>query len=276
MSRWSIDDLITRYTLEPGLQDYFVEGGSDLMIYQSLISAEKRDDIILYDIDNVDIDGQVLNGGGLTEGKRQRIIYLLRQLEAAVPDGSYAGIVDKDLEEEFPTPLNTKNILVTKYRDLESYFLNEDYVNQILVKIGGAGIVDWSQFYRSFVESLLWLHSIRLADRELELYAGRIKLRKYIDVTKDTVHFKREEYVLALLMGMGAGARLKDALDAGSAWYETFSGDPRNNIRGHDFIDLMLLCLKKLDAAKWPDEDALLAAFALTVFHHPSILEDVF
>jgi len=91
--RRTIDELVTRYMLEPSLRDIYVEGDFDQDIAERCIRHTGQKDRIVYHIETVDISRELLEAEGLTNGNKQRLIALARLLAKAQTGASLKCLV---------------------------------------------------------------------------------------------------------------------------------------------------------------------------------------
>ncbi len=74
LPRRTLSEICTLYTLEPALNDIYVEGGYDQDLINHYFSSEGYLNKKAYSIEGVDISSEVLVKHGLTEGNKQRVI----------------------------------------------------------------------------------------------------------------------------------------------------------------------------------------------------------
>ena len=98
LARRTISELRARYDLEPSLRDIFVEGKFDQDVLSNCLRGPEHRDRMIYDIDSVDIPSELLGVHELTDGKKQRVIALARELAPLPSKCLYRCLVDRDLD----------------------------------------------------------------------------------------------------------------------------------------------------------------------------------
>ena len=103
--RQSIDELIAKYELHPGLFDVYVEGDFDRdFIFQYLDATGKRADVSVYAIDSIEVSPEVVAAAGLGPGSNKSRVLALARILAARPHLRRPNIVciaDADLDRLF-------------------------------------------------------------------------------------------------------------------------------------------------------------------------------
>mgnify|MGYP001373265796 CR=1 FL=1 len=88
LPRRTINELLTRYDLEPELFDIYVEGYFDRDIIDACLYGKTDINIAIYVIDSIDVGIDVLDKYGLTSGNKQRLIALSKELTCSKNAGS--------------------------------------------------------------------------------------------------------------------------------------------------------------------------------------------
>lgn len=237
-SRWSVDELLARYELEPELADIFVEGLLDREILDQTEYCSQNG-IVLYEIDSVDVPPAVLDRHRLSSGNKQRVIALSRELCAVPDEAKVFCLVDRDIDHWFEKLETTKRLRWTSYSSIEAHFLTRQTVIDILVTVARARLAEPDFFFSSLCESLKKLYALRLADRQCKLSLRWVALRRYLSRQGDSVTFDVDRYILALL-NSNSKMPLKSAFVAShEKWLSKLNGDIRLAIRGHDLTELL-------------------------------------
>ena len=75
-----INELVARYTLEPGIRDIYVEGRFDKDVIQWYVQRLGYRDVRVFEIGLVDVAGEILQKYGLRPGEKSRTIALAEEL----------------------------------------------------------------------------------------------------------------------------------------------------------------------------------------------------
>lgn len=243
--RRSIDELRTRYELEPAIRDVYVEGDFDCDVLSRRLSDRQESlDVVVYPIDTVEIPSGILRGYGLTTGNRQEVIALARELADLPEVSSFRCIVDRDLDHWLGALEQTARLIWTRYCALELYLFSEEALNEMLIVAARSRIADFAQFIGSLVEVLRRLYAIRLADRELGWAMEWLDSTKHLSARDSQIVFNEPEYSRRLLLKNGRFDRRDDFETRKDAWLTKLVGDPRNYIRGHDLITLLAWAIR--------------------------------
>ncbi|WP_283647970.1 DUF4435 domain-containing protein [Hafnia paralvei] len=249
LPRRSIEDLKTRYFVEPNLFDVYVEGAFDQLAINSWCEKNSDKSIVPYDIDSVEIPYDVLAKYNLTEGKKQRVIALAKEL-ASIDCNSYKCVVDRDLDHWFGELDNVPQLLWTDFSSLEMYFFSEQLIKRIMVDISGCKVKNWHEFYESFIFVLKQLYSIRLTSKNLNLDCSWCDTKKSLSIEQNRLIFDITGYISKNLIAVGLKGQCETFLGEHARWMAKMDCDPRLCIRGHDFVDLMANAIKEYKGLK--------------------------
>lgn len=234
--RRTIEELRTRYELEPSIHDLYVEGVFDQEVLSRHIEKDRRVNIVVYSIDTVEIPNVLLEKYGLTRGNKQEVIALARQL-ADLPTGcSFRCIVDTDLDYWLGRLEDTPRLVWTKHCSIELYFFDETVLRDILVVAAQVRLSDLPSFLSSMAATLRHIFSMRLADSELGWCMKWLDFEDHLKQRSGAVHFDENEYIRRLLLRNGKYGKRDEFSRSRERWLERLIGDPRSFIRGHDLI----------------------------------------
>lgn len=236
--QWQIIELRARYELEPALQDVYVEGHFDREVLCRCLTHAEQERRVVYPIEAVAIPADLLAKHDLTDGNKQRVIVLARELAALPPETAFRCLVDRDLDHWFGALEETPRLVWTTHCSVELYFLTGDILRDLLITTGKSRIRDWNRFFESFVRVLRDLYAARLTSRELNLSLDWISFDRCLAKKDDAIEFDADEYVKRVLLKNGKAAVLDTFLSTATTWRQSLEGDPRNYIRGHDFLEL--------------------------------------
>lgn len=274
ITRRTIDELIVRYELAPELDDVFVEGVFDKEV---IASAHGFDGVMraIYEIDSVEVPFALLSTHGLTEGNKQRVIALAKELAKNEGEYSYVCLVDKDLDHWFGELDPTKRLLWSKYCAIELHFLSSAFLHHLLVTTCKAHISDFNKFFESLISTLSDLYAMRLADRKLVFNMRWVPFESSLSHSKGIVSLSMENYVDRLLLANGKSKQKIKFMEEVTKYRMSLNGDCRNHIRGHDFVDLLVWVVHKFRGIReFASEVALQRLFVLLAPSIPTIIED--
>ena len=256
---WELPELLMRYELEPQLNDLFVEGVFDKDVLASFMQQTNHNNKkIIYEIDCVNVPNELLRTYKLTEGNKQRVIALSKELSKLPNEVSCRCLVDKDLDHWFAAVEDSKILVVTEYCSLELYFLTKDFLYELLVTTSKSKITDWDEFYSTFIKVLADLYALRLVDKELELCIKWITPDRCLTKDGNKIHFALDDYIDRLLQSRSQKAKKTEFQNCLNKWTPKLAGDYRQFIRGHDLVELIVWTIKKFRG-----EDALASPNAI-------------
>lgn len=248
-NKWSIQELVARYELEPELMDFFVEGSFDREVLTHL-SSNLGSGHAFYEIESVDVPAPLLERHGLTLGNKQRVIALSKELSRLPENSKVICLVDRDLDHWFGALTSTRRLKWTTFCSIECHFLTSETIKDIAVTTGRAKIKRFDQFTNSLLSTLRLLYALRLSDRELGLNLRWVALRKYLKRVEDTVTFDGTKYTTSLLLS-NSKSPWKDKFEsATSRWVNKLTCDIRLSSRGHDYTALLAWAISEFGGEK--------------------------
>lgn len=239
IARRTIDELVVRYELEPTLQDVFVEGQFDYDVLSNCFRCHGHADRTVYPIDSVDISPAILSGHDLTDGNKQRVIALARELAQLPEDCRYRCFVDRDLDHWFDLLEETPRLVWSDYCSIELYFLSDNMLQQILMASAKCKITNWNEYFTSLINTLRYLYAARLADRELGWSLKWITADRCLSVNGSRIDFDFSDFIERVLLANGKMGDSNQFRGSVHDWTNRLSGDCRNYIRGHDLTNLL-------------------------------------
>jgi hypothetical protein len=261
--RRTIDELLARYELEPELEDIFVEGSFDKELLDSVMPSDTTKAV--YEIDTVDISFELVRKHSLTEGRKQRVIALARELAQLKGERSYVCLVDKDLDHWFGKLEATERLHWTKYCSIELHFFSPKLLEDLLIRTCKARIGDFDLFYRTVTSALSTLYAMRLADKQLGFRLRWLPIEGSLSRDGEGVSFSLETCVDRLLQANGKSQK-KCQFNASITHYlKELSGDCRDHIRGHDFVNMLVWAILRYKGMReFASESALQRLFILS------------
>lgn len=244
LPRRTLEDLSIRYELEPSLRDIYVEGNFDKDVLTACFENTKESERVIYVIDTVEVPYDILKKHGLTEGNKQRVIATAKELSSTA-ESQCQFLADKDIDHWFEELQQVKGLIWTKYCSIELYFLVDAYLRKILINAAGIKVANWEAFVSSFYKTLLFLYSMRLADRELNLCLEWIELDRELYLDKGMININEYKYIEKILNKNKKMPLLESFTRCQQRWLENcVAGDQRLAIRGHDFVKALAWVIK--------------------------------
>jgi hypothetical protein len=165
--RRTIDELQTRYTLEPELQDIYVEGTSDAALISWYLSEHLRSWRV-YPISSVEVPDKKVLDEGLDLGERGRVVTLGKVLEEAFAEGNAINVIcladldfDAYLSKGKPS---CRYCLLTDFTSLELYAFNARTLNKFLkVVVQATGNTSAPEVIAGLTPALVELGRLRAA-----------------------------------------------------------------------------------------------------------------
>lgn len=248
-ARWSIEELLVRYDLEPQLADVFVEGSFDKEVLSQIFSQPSQE-TAFYEIDTVNVPRELLVHYGLTSGNKQRVIALSRELESLDEHARVRCLVDRDLDHWFDELVDSVRLRWTQFCELESHFISAEIVTELVIKTANAKVTDADALIESLYETLKSLYALRLADREHALSLKWVALKKYLTREGDALKFDTERYMIATLGANSALAKKGAFEHAVKNWKGRLNCDVRLASRGHDYSELLAIAISEFGGHK--------------------------
>lgn len=270
----TIDDLIARYQFEKGLNDIFVEGPFDREVLA--VSAASPNARVAYEISTVDVPYDLLLRHGLTDGNKQRVIALMRELAVALPQCPCIGLVDRDLDHWFGDLETTGGLRWTTYCSMEMHFLNDQCIENILQVTSGIQMSRHPELIPSMKCVLLDLYALRLSARALALPVRWPELKRYLTRRGDQIVFDSANYTRNALISSGCGAYQDSVRTTSQSYVDRFTAEIRLNCHGHDFVTLLAWTIKKFNGiADYASEKAVERLFLLLARLSPTVQAEI-
>ncbi|WP_445631756.1 hypothetical protein [Nostoc sp. DSM 114167] len=132
--RRTLDELVTRYELEPELCDIYVEGKTDKLLIEWFLDQKEHQGFAVYEIDTVEIPTPLLFEQGLKDNNRSRVIALALYINDKLSETPLhiTCVADKDFDWLFGKEYQCDLLLFTDYSCLEMYLFNEAVLDKYL------------------------------------------------------------------------------------------------------------------------------------------------
>lgn len=261
--RHKVEELIQRYSLEPTLRDLYVEGSSDAALLRRFLRRRGHRAAVVYEIDGVDIPPQTLREHGLSDGKRDRILFLSSELSKHLPHGTNAVtcVADVDYDVVLRDPSSLDFLFFIDYSGLELYTYEARFLDEVLAT-AGLGSLSGADILSQLEPILKRLYLIRAAGLALGLNL------KWLNSSTETcslvhggVRFDESDFIDRLLNKNTAFHEKRKLVEKVAEFEQKAQTcpDARKVIRAHDFAELLAWYLKRRQKGnkEWHDKDLL-------------------
>ena len=240
------------------------------------MSAGDTNKVVPYEIATVDIPAEILIKHGLTEGNKQRLVALARELADALKSPPARCLVDRDLDHWFGPLEVTKGLHWTPYCSMEMYFLNEECIDNVLRVTAGIQIQNTSSLLNSLVAVLAQLYAIRLTRREMDLNFPWPAPKKHLRRNGDMVEFDSSTFMNNALTASGNGRKLANFRNCVDTYIKRFSSDARQHCHGHDYVNLLAWTVREFKGIPdYASEKAIERLFVLMAKMSQSVRTEI-
>ena len=241
LPRRTIEEIITRYQLEPDLRDLFVEGPRDRDIYRWYLRQCGYRDVSVFQIDTVEVTRTTLDFHGFGNGNRARLVALAfeldTQFEAVLQ--FVRCIADSDFDFILGFHGDKPHLLYTDYTSVDLYTFEEQLLKRVLC----LGFTHSEARVESLMESitpiLMEMFIIRAANGRLDWGMTLPDFTRCCEIHGSRINFDRDVFVNRCL-DSNAKRRDRATFDNVCAELEAVQlSDPRKGIQGDDYFELL-------------------------------------
>lgn len=240
LPRWSVEDVLTRYYLEPSLQDVFVEGIRDKNYLEKCKHYISRDIGKVYDIDNVDLPLEVVRKYFPTTGNKQRVATLYQETLGR-HEADVRFIVDRDFDFWLGIDIQTDTLRYTMHTDMDMAIIDEEIVVEILRDAALCKVEDWNVLFRSIVDCAKLVASLRIALRRPGHNVKLVDLGRIATLTGSHLSFNFDDFAHRSLNGKLSAEQvsrvIEDAIRIQEEIQQTSFSDCT---RSHDIVTLIV------------------------------------
>jgi len=240
-NRRTIDELITRYTLEPELRDLYVEGAIAKSTFDWFFTKRDCRSITIFEIDSVQIPASLVYSYGLEPGNREELIVLSLELERLLEkDAEYLlCVVDSDFDLLLGYKYSSRYLLYSEYTCVDLCFCSEEAIGNLFT----LGIRHLpcavETLLANLAEVLQNVFLIRAANEKLNWKMQWIGFVTCCSIESNLVVFNRDEFIKRYLDNANRskefGKFISVCKEIRSVNVESF----KHRIRGHDFHELL-------------------------------------
>lgn len=247
-----ISELITLYTLEPELNDIYVEGPSDKCLLNRFLN-NNNGIVNIIEINDIDFSELYKNLPNLKSNCKNKIIELSNQLESNFSNSlsQVMCIVDRDFDDFLSRIIINSYLHYTDFSSIELYFFNQNSFNIFFKDILHGFPFNSEHIIAQLKPVLNDIFNVKLA--LLNVFGCDFETNDYdfkkliiIDKTNGTISFDPKDYIYRFL-------NTKKLMSFKNSVEEHFfklteSSTPTLDlkVRGHDFIYLFYTYIDKI------------------------------
>jgi hypothetical protein len=246
-TRRTLEELVTRYELEPELRDIYVEGKIDKLFLEWFFKNRGQQEVTIYEIDTVDISAQRLFEFGLSDSNRSRVIALALDIQDKLAEIPLyiTCIADKDFDWLFGKEYQCDLLLFTDYSCLEMYLFNEVILDKFLLLSLAISQPTAKEVLKQLPKVLEELFLIRATNEALQLNMSWLKdFGNCCKLQSNNIHFDSTEFITKYL---NKNEKMPKKLEFMAKLQELRAkeiSEIRYKIRGHDFTELLCWYIK--------------------------------
>ncbi len=244
--RWSLSELLRSYTLEPHLQDVFVEGECDVPIVRWFLDQHGCKDVRVICINRINVPTQEVISRKLNDGNKGRVVALAMILANRFPRMSrpVVCIADSDTDIYLGKLYDCQYLLLTDHTSMEMYLFDETLLDKYLTLYLRHTSMTGRSLLTNIVDALEDLFLYRLSNDVLGLSIKQVSFDKSCRIQHGKVVFDRSDYLDRWLTAHRRTACRNQVETAIEELRKKRHTDRRDQIHGHDFVSLLAWYLK--------------------------------
>lgn len=245
--RRTLEELEVRYRLEPNLVDVYVEGPRDKSLYSWFFDKTGCGTAIVYEVDTVEIDAEIVRSHSLEHGNRGRVIALTLELDRYFPEtlNGVRGVADSDYNFVLGTSVSARHLLYTDYTSPELYMWKQDTLGRILALGFMVPRDNVLPIFESVSKLLQELFIIRAATKRLGWGTKLVEFIRCCTIDGPRIAFDRATFVERYLNAyarLGQKTKFEEVCD--SIRFVHLS-DKRTRMSGEDLVEIIVWYLKE-------------------------------
>jgi hypothetical protein len=245
--RRTIEELVTRYQLEPELCDLYVEGTTDKSLFDWYLGRKDIDGVAIYGIDTVDVPEILPDVAENAQGNKGRTLTLAKLFSDQIDGGlKVYFLVDRDFDDYLGVKREGDNVLVTDYNCVESYVIGEQTLNKFFVLFLGLSATHAERFIADGAPILSELFIIRLVKQTVAPRMRWISPRRCFFVNDGKLCFAASDYIKRLLNANGHPIAEADFIAKVSDYKKQLTDDIRYCMQGHDFTFVLKIWISHM------------------------------
>jgi hypothetical protein len=245
----TIDELISLYTFENELVDFYVEGITDKLILDNY-NLYKNSCTKIIEIETLDFGGVDFKELDFKSNK-DKLILLSRILSANAIKSKVHCLTDKDFDGIINIPEKNKHLLQTDFCCMESYFFCRKTVQKFIEICIRDFPFQTDHIIEEIGRVLRCLFIIRFVNFKLKLNCANLKIDGNLNVKKvdGTIGFNFDDYLNKYIIANNLSKDKQKILDSVAEIIDKLDNDNRNTMNGHDFIEVLYLYINKIKSS---------------------------
>lgn len=244
----TIDEMISRYMLEPKIKDIYVEGNLDVKVIRECLRMLEISLPVVYSIETIEISNEMLAELSLTRGNKQEVIAFATTLESkGVSNIKVLCLIDRD--EDFLLGIDhTNNILrYVDYNTMDSYLHKIENLDKF-IKIGmNINNIDTVNLHNKIIEIANHFFALRLAKKYYNLNGKWIPISNSLKYNKKEREFDLDKpgAFNRFIQSESASKTRDEIKEFMDAQLIVISKDRSYFYNSHDYNEIMYIVLSK-------------------------------
>ncbi len=252
MYRKKIRELICLYELEPGLTDIYVEGVSDKRLIDRYLKKYKAKYFRIYEVNLIDFSELYDEFPEIKGCNKCKALKLAEEFEECF-DSSLDGVtvvVDKDFDQINGELVDNQYVSYYDYNSVELYLFNGNVLDifiknlNFIMNLSGNEILNKLELVlqNKFLFKLVLNrhYEWQFKSEQLPQLHKSLKFEK----TTGNVVFCLDDYIVKTLHNFRKINEKDLFLQRIETYRKELDADPKNNIHGHDFVNILFLWFK--------------------------------
>ncbi len=250
LPRKQLLELVALYELEPGLRDVFVEGPFDVAIIKWFLDQKGLIGTV-YDISTVEIPDDEIRNRGRKANNYERVAFLAEYAENCLQPNQkqVTCVVDRDFADFLQEVRDIGSLLYTDYSCMEMYSFNETTLDKFFTVYCNKTNWPAGAIIRSLASMLQELFLLRLANEVLGWEMRFLEKLPCMVVVGWAIEFDSEEFLRRYLNKNDRMSVMDEFSRVVNSYRGQLGGDPRCQIQGHDFVEVLCWFLRQKGVA---------------------------
>src|SRR5208283_1567730 len=246
LPRRTLEELIAIHGVERDIHDVIVEGPSDRNILEWFLIENKRANFNVYEVELFQIEPEDVLALGFEDNNKGRVLTVAYTAAANCHrKARITCVADRDLDKVLNKEHNCRYLLITDYACMIMYTFNV----RVLTKYMRFRLRRFKKSARQVIqeisEALQILFAVRFAKHVLQLGLEDVEWKDCCSLERNGVELNWDEY-LERCLNKNVRHRLKAQIATQiQECRRVMRFDPRFQIRGHDFIPMLIWYVSK-------------------------------